>query len=203
MKPGAPRPRPALKLPAWLERARRLILHPTQAWPAIAGEFTTVGPIYARFLVPMAAIGPLATTLGTIVFGERSILGQTYEMSFKNAVTDGILQYVLGLVAVYGVALVIDALAPTFSGQRNQVQALKLAAYGSTPFWLSGVFALVPKLTILGLVVGLYTFRLFALGLPLLMKAPREKTPGYAVVVAVAAILVALLCAALEVKIVV
>src|SRR2546426_5938225 len=38
----------------------RSILHPRQEWAAIAGEFTTAGPIYLRFLVPVAAIGPVA-----------------------------------------------------------------------------------------------------------------------------------------------
>ena len=63
-KPVAPKPKRLPKLPAWLERARRMILAPTQEWAAIAGEFTSAGPIYARFLVPMAAIGPVASTVG-------------------------------------------------------------------------------------------------------------------------------------------
>src|SRR5881396_2539708 len=61
--------------PAWLARAQRVILHPRQEWAAIAGEFTSAGPIYRGFLLPVAAIGPLAATVGTIISGgERSSL---------------------------------------------------------------------------------------------------------------------------------
>src|SRR5256885_12083112 len=42
-----------------------------------SGEFTTAAPIYVRFLLPMAAIGPVAATLGTVVSGERNGIGGT------------------------------------------------------------------------------------------------------------------------------
>src|SRR5256885_16564859 len=73
VKPTA-KPRPARKLPAWLMRAQRLLLQPTQEWATIAGEFTNAGVIYWRFLAPMAAIGPIAATVGGIVFGGRGSL---------------------------------------------------------------------------------------------------------------------------------
>src|SRR5256712_5063932 len=72
-QPGA-KPRSARKLPGWLARAQRLLLKPTQEWATIAGEFTSAGPLYVRYLVPMAAIGPVAATIGGIVFGERGSL---------------------------------------------------------------------------------------------------------------------------------
>src|SRR5256885_1757687 len=68
-----PRPTPTRRGPAWLARCQRLILQPRQEWAAIAGEFTSAGPLYRRFLVPVAAVGPAASTLGTIISGgERS-----------------------------------------------------------------------------------------------------------------------------------
>src|SRR5437763_6264877 len=103
-KPVPPKPRPLPKLPAWLERARRMILAPTQEWAAVAGEFTSVGPIYARFLLPMAAIGPVATTVGALVSGERSslfTLGDTYPVFRMDALTSGVLEYGLNLLAVW------------------------------------------------------------------------------------------------------
>src|SRR2546427_3168851 len=38
----------------------------------------------------------------------------------------------------------------TLFRSRNRVQALKIAAYGSTPYWLGGVLAVFPKLSLLG-----------------------------------------------------
>ncbi len=175
-----PRPTPSRRSPAWLARCQRLILQPRQEWAAIAGEFTSAGPIYRRFVVPVAAVGPLAAMVGTIISGgERSslaALGSSYTISMTDAVTRGVLEYALNLVAVYLFAMVIDVLAGIFGGQRNQVQALKVAAYGSTPYWLGGAVALLPKLAPIGLLLGLYSLRLYAAGLPPVMKAPSDKT---------------------------
>src|SRR5256884_5231739 len=55
VKAPAAKPRAARKLPGWLARAKRLLLQPAQEWATIAGEFTSAGPIYMRYLVPMAA----------------------------------------------------------------------------------------------------------------------------------------------------
>jgi hypothetical protein len=174
-----------------------MLLSPKAEWSAIGAEFSTPGSIYGGFLVPMVALGPTAATVGTLVFGVRSTLAGTYKMSALDALTDGVLQYLLGLGGVYALALLIDALAPTFSGHRNPVQALKVAAYGSTPYWLGGVCAIIPKLSPLGLLLGLYTFWLFALGLAIVMKAPRDKAVAYTVVVAIAGVLLALLTRAI------
>jgi Yip1 domain len=89
---------------------------------------------------------------------------------------------VLTLIVVYVLALIIDALAPTFSGTKSQIQALKVAAYSYTAAWLAGIFALVPGLRFLG-ILGLYSLYLLYTGLPVLMKSPAEKALGYTVVV--------------------
>ena len=93
--------------------------------------------------------------------------------------------YVLTLVGVYVLSLIIDALAPTFGGTKSPIQALKVAAYSSTAAWVAGIFALMPGLRMLG-ILGLYSLYLLYLGLPVLMKAPKEKAMGYTVLVVVA-----------------
>jgi hypothetical protein len=200
--PGGPRPRragPPRRRPAWLARAQRLLRAPAAEWLAIAGEFTTAGPIYTGYLLPMAAIGPLAATVGTVLFGERSSLatpGDTYPMSLGAAVTSGVLEYGLNLLAVYALAAVIERLAPLHGAPRNRVQALKLAAYGTTPYWLGGALGLVPKLAPVGVLLGLYAIRLFRLGVGPVLKVPREKAAACTVLVSIAAILVALVIGA-------
>src|SRR6266550_541020 len=128
VRPPAAKPRAARKLPGWLARAKRLLLQPTQEWATIAGEFTSAGPIYMRYLVPMAAIGPIAATIGGIVFGERGSLLTfgTVPMSAGTAVQAGVLEYVLNLVGVYALAMAIDVIGGSVGAQRNRVQALKV-----------------------------------------------------------------------------
>jgi hypothetical protein len=194
-------PRKARKLPAWLARARNLFLSPTQEWTAIAAEFATPGPIYWRYLVPMAAIGPIASTAGTVAFGVRSslaTLGQTYPVSVMDGLTRGVLEYGLSLIGVYAFARLIELLAPALGGQANRVQALKVAAYATTPYWLGGALALFPKLAPIGALLGFYSVRLFALGLPPVMKAPREKAAAYALLATIGGIILVLIIGALS-----
>jgi hypothetical protein len=104
-----------------------------------------------------------------------------------SAITSAVVAYVLTLAGTYVLALIIDGVAPTFNGQRSQIQALKVAAYSSTASWVAGIFLLIPGLRILT-VLGLYSLYLLYLGLPILMKAPRERATGYTAVVVLAAI---------------
>src|SRR2546422_1438956 len=126
VKAPAAKPRAARKLPGWLARAKRLLLQPTQEWATIAGEFTSAGPIYMRYLVPMAAIGPVAATIGGIVFSERGSLLTfgTVPMNAGTAVQAGGLQYVLNLLGGDGLAMAIHGIGGAGGGQRHRVHAL-------------------------------------------------------------------------------
>jgi hypothetical protein len=107
------------------------------------------------------------------------------------AVVSAVLSYGLGLVSVFVMALIIDALAPSFDAQKNQIQALKLVAYSYTGSWVAGVFLIIPILGgLIALLGGLYSLYLMYLGLPKLMKSPPEKTVAYFVVSLVVAIVV-------------
>ena len=108
-------------------------------------------------------------------------------MPLGSALASGVARYVLALIGVFVLALIIDALAPSFSGQKSRMQALKVAAYASTAAWCAGIFALVPPLAFLG-VLGLYSLYLLHSGLPVLMKVPQDRAAGYTLVVVICAI---------------
>ncbi|HEU5260982.1 MAG TPA: Yip1 family protein [Gemmatimonadales bacterium] len=176
-------------------------MRPTQEWTTIAGEFATAASIYTRYVLAMAAIGPVASTVGTIAFGERSslaTLGDSYAMSVGDALTTGVLEYALNLVGVWALGMLISLLAPSLGAQRNPVQALKVAAYGSTPYWLAGALALLPKLAPIGALLGFYSIRLFAQGLALVLKVPRDRAAAYTLLATIGAIIVVLVIGALS-----
>jgi hypothetical protein len=169
-----------------VERVKHMLLTPRAEWEVIDTEPATVGALYTGYVIPLAAIGPVARIIGSAVFGIR-FGGSVYRVPLGSAITNAVVIYVLSLVSVYLLALIIDALAPTFGGTRNQIQALKVAVYSSTAVWLSGIVALVPGLAVLG-ILGFYSIYLLYLGLPVLMKAPVEKAGAYTAVSIVAAI---------------
>jgi hypothetical protein len=170
-----------------VDRVKRILLSPRTEWEVIDAEQTTPAALYTGYIAPLAAIGPIARLIGYTVFGIPLPLMGTYRVPFGSALSGAVIAYVLTLAGTYILALIVDALAPTFSGQRNQIQALKVAAYSSTAAWVAGIFALIPWLGFLG-IAGLYSLYLLYLGLPVLMKAPREKALPYTAVVILAAI---------------
>jgi len=172
-----------------LSRVKDIIVQPRSEWPLIERESTTVARLYVGYIIPLSAIPPVASFIGMAVFGISIPLLGTYRVPMVPALSSAVVQYVLGLVGVYALALIIDALAPTFAGQKNHVQALKVAAYSSTASWLAGIFALVPSLRWLS-ILGLYGLYLLYVGLPIVMKSPAEKALGYTLVVIVCAIVI-------------
>ena len=175
-----------------VQRVKQILLSPRTEWEVIEAEPTTTADLYTRYIMPLAAIAPIAQLIGYSVFGISIPFGGTYRLPIGSAITQAIVTYVLTLAGTYVLALIIDALAPTFGGQRSQIQALKLAVYSLTASWVAGIFALIPGLRILTL-LGLYSLYLLYLGLPVLMKTPREKALGYTVVVIIAAVILSLI----------
>jgi hypothetical protein len=96
--------------------------------------------------------------------------------------------YLLLLGWVYVMALVIHAFSPKFEGHGEFIDALKVAAYTATPAWIGGVFSVIPALSIVGNLMGLYSVYLLYLGLPTLTEPPHDKEIPYFCVVLLAMI---------------
>ncbi len=171
------------------ERAKRIILRPKEEWPTISGETTTIPELYRSYVAPLAAIGPVASIIGMSIVGISMPLMGSFRVSIFTSISSAIVHYVLTLVGVYVLAVIIDALAPTFSGQKDMNQAFKVAAYSYTPGWVVAVVGLIPSLSPLG-ILGLYGLYLLYLGLPVLMKSPKEKSLGYTIAVIIAAVVI-------------
>ena len=177
-----------------VERARKLILQPAQEWTAIDAEAHTVQDLYTHYVMILAAIPAVCMFIGLSLVGV-GVIGATYRMPIANGVTNLVVGYVLSLGSVYVFALIIDALAPTFGGQKNFMQALKVAAFAPTAAWIAGVFLIIPSLSIIGTLLSLYSLYLLYLGLPALMKAPEDKAIPYIFVAIIAAIVLAVVIA--------
>jgi hypothetical protein len=168
-----------------IERVTAILTKPAPTWDVIATEPSTVQSIYMGYVVPLAAIGPVARAIGSVVFGVGAF-GFSYHTPILAAAVGAVIGYVLSLVMIYVIAFIIDALAPSFDGQKNMVQAFKVAAYTSTAGWVASILGILPSLGILaGIVGGLYGLYLMYVGLPKLMKSPAEKTIVYMIVIAV------------------
>jgi hypothetical protein len=171
-------------------RVINILTRPQTEWTVIASESTDVATLYKSYIMILAAIPPVATYIGMTVFGISLPLMDRYRVGAVQGFTSAVVQYVLSLVGVYVASIVIDKLAPTFKSQSNAMQALKLVAYASTASWLAGALSIIPALSPLAIVGGLYGIYLFYLGVAPLMKTPSDKIIPYMVVSAVVVIVV-------------
>ncbi len=187
-RPGAPRPAASPRAINLVARVTSILFQPTRQWPEIETEFSHTATLYKGYIAPLAAIGPVCTAVWLLRFTHASV---------SAVVTTAIASYVLAIIAVTAIAFVINVLAPTFGGQANTVQALKVAAYASTAWWVGGVFQLVPTLGVLSIVPGLYSFYLLYTGLPVVMKASTDRAVSYTVTVIVGALVIWLITGAI------
>lgn len=176
-----------------IERAKNILLQPKKEWPVIDRETTDTASLYTGYVMPLAAIGPVAGAIGMSVFGVTLPFMGTFRLSPVTAIVHAVVSFGLTLAMVYVLALIINALAPTFAGKQNLDQALKVTAYSMTAAWLAGIFSLIPMLGILGLLGGLYSLYLLYLGLPVLMNAPQQKALSYTAVVIVCGIVLSVI----------
>lgn len=170
-----------------VDRVKNILLQPKTEWAVIEPEQTDPKTLYTTYICILALIPAVASFIGTAFI--VSFFAGSIGLGF--VVGAAIAQYVLGLVMVFVVAFIADALAISFDGQKNLNQALKLTAYAMTAAWVAGIFAIVPILGwLLSLLGSLYSLYLFYLGVPILMKVPEPKAVGYTIVVVLVAIVI-------------
>ena len=172
-----------------VQRVKNIILTPKTEWDVIAGEPTQPKDLVISYVLPLAALSAIAGFIGTVLIGSF-LVGKA---SFLWGLIGLVWSLVMSIVTVFVVGFIIDALAPSFGGQKNFNQALKVAAYSYTPGLVGGIFAIIPILGwFIGLLFALYGLYVLYLGLPRLMKNPEEKTIVYEIVVVVVAIVFAI-----------
>jgi hypothetical protein len=150
------------------ERVKNILLTPKEEWAKIEPEPATVQGLYVGYIMILAAIGPVAMLIRSLGF----------------CIVVGIVSDVIALAVAYLMALIVDVLAPTFGGEKNFIQSLKLTAYSYTAAWIAGIFQILGVLAgLIGLLAAIYSFYTFYLGVPTMKKCPQDKAMGYTIVV--------------------
>lgn len=178
-----------------IERAKNICLSPKTEWPKIADEQADTMSLFTGYAMILAAIPAIAGFIGMSMIGMTMPIVGTIRTPMATGLVQLVVGYVLGLVAVFVLSLIINALAPTFDGQKNPLAALKLAIYSYTPSWIAGILMVIPLLGILVLIAALYGIYVLYVGLPSMMKSPPEKSVGYTALIIVCAIVLGIIMA--------
>ena len=161
-------------------RVKNILVSPKTEWQTIEAENTPYMKVFIPFVVLLALIPALAALIGYGVIG-YSAFG-VHVASFEWGIRHAIIQYITLTGGVFVTAFVIDMLAPTFGATKNFNNAFALVAYSYTPMFVAGVFYILPSLSLIASLGGLYGLYLLYIGLQPMMKVPNEKQTTYFVV---------------------
>jgi hypothetical protein len=167
-------------------RATAVLVDPFAEWPNIERDpadpiFLMISYVALLALIPAVCRFVGACIVGVVVPGTGTVHAPIFDGLFG-----AIFGYLESFVLMLLLGLFISLAAPLFGGRRDFPSALKLAVYSFTPVWLTGIFLLLPGLRFLRL-TGFYGVYILIAGLPLLMKSPAQRSPGFAALIVVLA----------------
>ena len=156
-----------------VSRAMNMIVSPRSEWAVVAGEPSNVAGIYTGYIIPMAAIAPIAKVIGTLIFAGGVVpIGTT--------IIGAVVQYLLAIIIFVPLSAFLAALVAGWFGGVNEFgRGLKLVAYGSTASYVAGIFYIVPVLGLLALVAAIYGIFIFYTGITPTMNVPEGRRIGY------------------------
>jgi hypothetical protein len=171
-----------------VQRAKNIILNPSDEWNVIASEPTTIGGLYTGYATPLALIPLVSTILFTGILGISAAdmmgLGNGMPMDLMAISGMAAFSFILSLVTLFVMGTIVKLVSPSFNGTSDKVQAMKLMTYASTPSWVVALISWIPFLgALLSFAAIAYVVYLIYLGLHPVLGVPKEKVAGFTVVI--------------------
>lgn len=176
-----------------LSRIINILLKPTSEWQVIANEPSSVGGILGGYAVPLSIIQAITTivAVGYMGIGAEIMEMSGVSVSLADTAVRALVGFAMGLALLYGLAFIGSMIAPSFNGNADIVQSLKLFTYSSTPSWVAGALlpffmssmALMIVVSLLSFASIGYAIYLIYAGAGPVMGIPQEKLAGFTVVV--------------------
>jgi len=172
------------------ERAKNILITPKTEWEVIKNEQTYVSDLFTKYVLILALIPAVAGFIGQSLVGISLGPFGSYKMPVERGLLYLILYYAMTVGAVYLLAFIVDALAPSFGSQKDMLASLKVVVFSYTAAWVAGIFQIFPLLGFLGVIGGLYGLYLLYLGLKIVKETPQDKLVGYFIVIIIVTIVV-------------
>lgn len=184
-----------------VSRVAGILLRPKNEWSRIKEESLSASKFFSSYVLVLAAVPSVSHFIRFGLVGYRVPFGGWYRVAIGNALFRAVLVYGLTLASIYVLALVINVLAPAFKSTKNPDKAMKLAAYGMTPYLLVSIFYFIPLVGNPLLFAGLYGVYILYLGFKsAILDTPQKKVVVYWITsVVIALTLTAAVWAVLEI----
>jgi hypothetical protein len=172
-----------------VNRTKNMILKPKATWEVIKTEETSAAMVLSGYLFPLTLIPAIASFVGFGLIGfNTGFFGRAANIEW--GISQSITTFVNIFVGVIISAWIISQLAPKFGATLTMNNAVKLVAYSYTSSIVAGVFYLIPALTIIVILGGLYSLYLLYLGFQPMTGVSEEQNMAYFLVSVIAIIVV-------------
>jgi len=170
-----------------VDRAKNILITPKTEWEVIKNEQTTTADLFTKYAMILALIPALAGFIGLSLIGISLGPFGSFRYPISNGLLYLILYFFLSLGGIYLLALIIDALAPSFGSTKDLSSSLKIAVYSYTAHLIVGILMIFYSSTmlVLTIILSLYSVFLLYLGLKILKGVSEDKLLGYTVVIGI------------------
>lgn len=170
-------------------RAKNIMFSPASEWEVIKQESITVSDLFLKYAVILAAIPAIAGFIGYSLFG-ISLGFISYHVPIGAGILWAVLTYILSLVGIYIISFIVDALAPSFGSTKDIAASVKVVVFSYTPTWVVGILYVIPSLSIIVALAGIYALVLMYMGLQRVKDVPKDRMVGYFIVILIIAVVI-------------
>lgn len=163
-----------------INKIKNILITPKTEWTTIEEENTPHVKLFVSYVLLLALIPAIAAFIGYGLIGYSvfGIRASSIEFGIRQAIS----QFITMAGGVYITAFVIDFLAEYFGSKKDFTKAFSLVTYSYTPMFLGGIFYILPSISWLASLAGIYSLYLLYIGLKPMMKTPDDKVTSYFVV---------------------
>jgi len=172
-----------------INRVKKIVLEPKATWEVIKTEETPAMDVLITYILPLSLIPAIASFIGygfigfnTGIFGNMS--------SIEWGASHAINIFVSTFIGILLSAWVIVMLAPKFGVELTMDRAVKLVSYSYTPSLLAGIFYLIPALSVLAVIGGIYSLYVLYIGFKPITNVSEEQKSNYFLISILATIVV-------------
>ncbi len=170
-----------MDITAIINRVKFIILQPGDAWIQIKAEQTDIKSLFKDYIFYLALIPAIASFIGYGFIGfDMGFFGRS--ASIEWGATQAIQTFVSTIISILTVSWIITKLAPNYQCEVSMDESAKLVGYAYTPALVCGVFYLIPSLSVLGIIGGIYSLYLFYQGFGLITEVREEKKSTFFIV---------------------
>lgn len=179
-----------------VDRAKNILLKPAEEWNVIADEQATVGSLVTNYAAVLSLIPAVIGFIAALALG--AILPQLMgrfapDFTIDVLLLQSVIAYAVGLLMVFIMSQVVNAISPSFNGRQDLVQATKLIVYSSTAVWVASLLLVIPLLGFLLYLGGIaYSVYLIYLGLQPVLGVPKDKVAGMTVVIVISYLVISI-----------